>query len=755
MAQRAPIERGSRFSGNIVRREDRKYQVDPMETSNHVVWAFNNRLLTQDPEYIKCVLRSYVEYKSYKGRGRSEIGYKLQPLEEEFPRFAKQFVEIRIEYGLPPSPLIRVTRRTSEAGVPPPNANTLRRTQTAAASSLRPANASISRTRTSTGATTNRPAQQDGDEPPPPPYASQDPEPEATRMLQEQLAAAAGPSGLATSATTTGPSVSSPPATPARPFSVSTPSSTRPPPQPRTPTRAAEVEPPASPPPSDPEMARVWEESQLAEAKRASLAAQREQEELDEVMRLSLAEAESIYQGSSSRPQEAGSSRQPVTINPDIQALASGVDSLTMPGDWQGPPSRNRPTDSSLDLQDNSSHSHPPLSPSRTGAHLKSKNPFLSSAEREHLQADEASGESSEDLYRPRSSYTQYEAPSQATYAPPPGPPPPHLRVATPPHTSVPSSLPARSTDRQSFGWDDDTQASLQSPANLQPPLQPQPTASHSFAPPLGQPPTLPPRRTSYLPPHDEDPLETLKDFDTVFLVDDSTSMAGERWEQARQALMEVADIASRYDENGVDVFFLNSKRVGKELKGAHEMEELFAGLVPKGATPTGIRLEAILREYMSKLERSQVVSPGSGVPGEKVKPMNLIVVTDGVFSRPISARMRALASHSSLNRAELLAKPPTDDPESVLIACAKRLDRGDFPLSQIGVQFLQIGDDSEAREALQELDDGISAAHGVRDMVDSVPFTGEEMSAGLIIKTLLGGINRRLDRRSTAKIGV
>jgi hypothetical protein len=45
-------------------------------------------------------------------------------------------------------------------------------------------------------------------------------------------------------------------------------------------------------------------------------------------------------------------------------------------------------------------------------------------------------------------------------------------------------------------------------------------------------------------------------------------------------------------------------------------------------------------------------------------------------------------------------------------------------------------------------MDDELSHTHGVRDMVDTVPYTGEEMSAGLIIKTLMGGINRRLDRR-------
>ena len=45
------------------------------------------------------------------------------------------------------------------------------------------------------------------------------------------------------------------------------------------------------------------------------------------------------------------------------------------------------------------------------------------------------------------------------------------------------------------------------------------------------------------------------------------------------------------------------------------------------------MRLDAILREYMIRLERSVLASPIQEVPGQggdHVKPMNLIVVTDG-----------------------------------------------------------------------------------------------------------------------------
>lgn len=112
---------------------------------------------------------------------------------------------------------------------------------------------------------------------------------------------------------------------------------------------------------------------------------------------------------------------------------------------------------------------------------------------------------------------------------------------------------------------------------------------------------------------------------------------------------MGVAETAARYDDQGVDIYFTNSKRVGKELRASADLEDLFAGLEPRGTTPsvsllyqiqkqkrsklkcrTGLRLEAILREYMTRLERSQMTSPGLEQQAELVKPLNLIVVTDG-----------------------------------------------------------------------------------------------------------------------------
>lgn len=47
----------------------------------------------------------------------------------------------------------------------------------------------------------------------------------------------------------------------------------------------------------------------------------------------------------------------------------------------------------------------------------------------------------------------------------------------------------------------------------------------------------------------------------------DSSSMEGPLWFEARDALAGIADVAARYDTDGVDIYFLNSQMVGIGLK--------------------------------------------------------------------------------------------------------------------------------------------------------------------------------------------
>lgn len=281
---------------------------------------------------------------------------------------------------------------------------------------------------------------EDGDELPPPPYSSQDPEPEATRILQERLAAetnvepAAVPSP-STPQSASNPALASPHSSPA-------------------PTRPGLVD---SNPPSDPQMAQIWEESQLDEAKRASLA-WREQQEFEEAMRLSLAEAESMGVGSSTGPgtstnTQSGQNRLPVVDendeqdsslsqqpNPDLMGLVGGLEDLTFSNSEQASSSNNATHNQSSILDDDgpSGLNQQPLVPSKTGLVMQSKNPFLSQSEKETSGANGSSSyldntastpaQASANGFNqlpgrgsPGSTDTAYTP--QPIYAPPPGPP--------------------------------------------------------------------------------------------------------------------------------------------------------------------------------------------------------------------------------------------------------------------------------------------------------------------------------------------
>ncbi|KAG8782724.1 hypothetical protein FRC12_020502 [Ceratobasidium sp. 428] len=237
-----------------------------------------------------------------------------------------------------------------------------------------------------------------------------------------------------------------------------------------------------------------------------------------------------------------------------------------------------------------------------------------------------------------------------------------------------------------------------------------------------------------------ENALELLKEYDTVFLIDDSGSMAGSLWREAGEALEGVARVAAQCDDDGIDIHFLNSREslIGAQVgqtsiygcidsshltlnKNETQIRELFTRIHPRGQTPTGARLDSLLRSYVASIERAYKATSSTDPSITGIKPVNFIVITDGA---------------------------PTDEPEDVIVAIARRLDRGDFPLSQLGVQFVQIGNDPEAKAALEELDDDLSEKYGIRDIVDTTPYPEGGLNGETLIKILLGGINRRVDKR-------
>jgi hypothetical protein len=230
-----------------------------------------------------------------------------------------------------------------------------------------------------------------------------------------------------------------------------------------------------------------------------------------------------------------------------------------------------------------------------------------------------------------------------------------------------------------------------------------------------------------------EDPYAFLSAFDTVFLIDDSGSMAGSLWRETKKALLAISPICTAHDSNGIDVYFLNARNTGdfsgaqaggyRNITNADRIERLFRDVRPTGATPTGTRINQILRPYLRQYEDA---IRRTGNPEDcGVKPINMIIITDGAA---------------------------TDDPESVIVSIARKLDNLEAPPHQIGIQFFQVGKDQEAARALRELDDGLAGLTGVRDIVDTVSWDGRSgehvLSGEGILKVVLGAVVRRLDRR-------
>ena len=56
----------------------------------------------------------------------------------------------------------------------------------------------------------------------------------------------------------------------------------------------------------------------------------------------------------------------------------------------------------------------------------------------------------------------------------------------------------------------------------------------------------------------------------------------------------------------------------------------------------------------------------------------------------------------------------------------------------------MQIGSDRKATEYLDMLDNDLE---GARDIVDTTPYSGHTLTTDTIIKILIGGINRRVDK--------
>lgn len=177
-----------------------------------------------------------------------------------------------------------------------------------------------------------------------------------------------------------------------------------------------------------------------------------------------------------------------------------------------------------------------------------------------------------------------------------------------------------------------------------------------------------------------------LKNVDIELLVDKSGSMLEadcqggmSRWAYAQESTMALANGAQAIDPDGITVVPFNNQFKVHESVTPAKVKELYAEHSPMGSTDTAGVLKNRLDAYFARKA------------GGSSKSVCLLVMTDG-------------------------APNDQDAVERVIIEATQQMDADE----EIGIAFVQIGNDENARKFLVRLDDGLVAKGAKFDIVDT-----------------------------------
>ncbi|KAI1486450.1 hypothetical protein F4809DRAFT_627297 [Biscogniauxia mediterranea] len=232
-----------------------------------------------------------------------------------------------------------------------------------------------------------------------------------------------------------------------------------------------------------------------------------------------------------------------------------------------------------------------------------------------------------------------------------------------------------------------------------------------------------------------EESLSFLSFFETLFLIDDSTHMK-RQWIDVSALIQAVAPVCLKYDENGIDIYFVNHRpmlffpgmsirksgynHIGKVHgdSGKDSAQGIFRGVKPGGKCKLGSRLNGLMSWYIDQLKADP-----------QRAPLNIIVITAGISD---------------------------DDFQGPLIAAAKELDAMKAPEHQLGVMLFQLGDNEEARKAFEHADDEMWKTAGTRDIVDTVAWRGwpASFTSDDMAKAVLGAVSKKMDGAKSALEG-
>jgi hypothetical protein len=209
------------------------------------------------------------------------------------------------------------------------------------------------------------------------------------------------------------------------------------------------------------------------------------------------------------------------------------------------------------------------------------------------------------------------------------------------------------------------------------------------------------------------------KDRDIKFLVDDAESMC-QHWDEATFLLETLVMKSHGQDPDGPDLSFANNQTKLRRQKDPAAYRKAMETVQPRKehGVHTNMRtaLQPILNSYYSIAKRAHDKS--------EVNALTIIILTDGLWD--------------GMNE--------KNDIIPQIVQFYKSLEHEMGVLMkyrQVSIQFVQFGDDEEARERLRRLDDDMPY-RGIEDIVDHEKFS----VTGDVFKMLLGSFVEEIDAR-------
>lgn len=202
----------------------------------------------------------------------------------------------------------------------------------------------------------------------------------------------------------------------------------------------------------------------------------------------------------------------------------------------------------------------------------------------------------------------------------------------------------------------------------------------------------MPTRQRQPGEPPKEPAFFMLTRYNTILLVDDSSSMEdipeyGMRpWTETTEALAKCAELILGAGGR-LKIHFFNSQRSKENISGVEELRTLCREITPRGDTPTYQRLKQHLDVYVDALQQmsvdQRVVCAG----------LNLLVFTDGA------------------------PEGKFEDIEDAIVETVEDLDafRPRIDKYKVGIQFVQIGNDEGVQTFFNRIDNEIKGDHQLK----------------------------------------